>query len=403
MIVQKYGGVTVETPEKIKATANRIQCDLKTFGKMVVVVSAMGSTTNNLISLARSISDRPNLRELDMLLTTGERISASLMTMALLDLGVKATSLTGSQAGIITTENHSNAFIKDIRPQRIFDLLKIYDVIVIAGFQGVSETTKNITTLGRGGSDTTAIALAAKLGAKACYILKEVSSILSADPKMTSNAKPLTQITFKQASQLTFWGAKVLHHRSTKIAERFKIPIYVGPANNQMSTGTWIQEENPNMFETPKFYAVTSHSRVLRLSDCNSLNVSESLVKLHAEFKTHQIIDPQILFAQFRGGVVSEFFITGPNEALDLIIKTFGNSDNWKLLDSSLSSVTLHAQPSLSPDLQDQVMKLIQDLDTQVHYLIVTSEGLSLIVPESKSKSLVSHFHQYLIVAPSTV
>jgi len=396
MIVQKYGGVTIESSEKLKNTAQRIRDDLKNHQKMVIVVSAMGSTTNNLIKLAKDISDRPNLRELDMLLTTGERISASLLTMALLDLGVRATSLTGSQSGIVTTEHHSNAMIVDIRPNRIHDLFKIYDVIVIAGFQGVSEITKNITTLGRGGSDTTAIALAAKLGAEACYILKEVYAIFSVDPKLAPQSKPLSEISFKQASHLTFWGANVLHHRSTKIAEQFKVPVYVGPAHDSLASGTWIKEENSSMFEKPIFYAITSFFRVLKISELKNPDISNALLKLHDEFRSFQIIEPQILLAQ-RNTERCEIYLTGPNEALDLAQKTFKNYGNWLIEVNPLSAITLHCRPSISIDLQNKLLNATIGISHDILDMVFSSESITLFVPQHMSQALIQNLYTTLI------
>jgi aspartate kinase len=397
MIVQKYGGVTVESPEKIKATALRIRSDLEKSKKILVVVSAMGSTTNNLISLARSVSERPNLRELDMLLTTGERISASLMAMALLDLGVKATSLTGSQAGILTTENHSNAFIIDIRPHRILSLLKVYDVIVIAGFQGVSENTKNITTLGRGGSDTTAIALASRLEAHACYILKEVPSILSVDPKISSEAIELPKLSFKQASQITFWGAKVLHHRSTKIAEKFKIPVYVGPANNQSAMGTWITEELPKMFETPSFFAITSFSQILYLQSFQNKSVAEMLPNLYQKLKSLQIMDVQVLSSSVQNKKV-DVFLTGPDEALQLILSHFKKQTDWLIVNDQLCSITMHCSPTLSHDLQSQFLAEIESLNLDIIQMLINPDSITLIMPKDKNNLAINHLHDSLIV-----
>lgn len=401
MIVHKYGGVTVDSPEKIKRTALRIQSTLISAKKMIVVVSAMGSTTNDLIVLAQKISNKPNLRELDMLLTTGERISASLMTMALLDLGIKATSLTGSQAGIVTTENHSNAYITDIRPQRIIDLLKIYDVIVIAGFQGVSLVTKNITTLGRGGSDTTAIALAAVLKAESCYILKEVPGIFTTDPKLTSNATHLPNLSLKQASSLTFWGAKVLHHRSVKLAEKYKVPVYVGPANNQLAHGTWIREDVPTMFESPTFYAISSHPRVFEVRSKETCSIAEALNKLHSYLKHIQIAEPQILFSQQIENQ-STFYLTASTEALDLLEKSIIEFPDWDMISSNLSSVSVQCYPTTSMELQSQLLLNLESLKVHVHCVLYSPDAITLIVPDNISKDFIQHLHDSLIESSSS-
>jgi aspartate kinase len=422
MIVQKYGGVTVESPEKIKATALRIQKDLLEHQKMIVVVSAMGSTTQNLITLAQSVSPRPHLRELDMLLTTGERISASLMTMALLDLGIAATSLTGSQAGIITNEQHSNAFIHDIRPQRILDLFKTHDVIVLAGFQGVSEHSKNITTLGRGGSDTTAIAMAAKLNAQACYILKDVPAVFSADPKLVSHAQVLNTLTFEQGANLTFWGAKVLHHRSAKLAQQFQISIYLGPAQNPLVQGTWIQEESYPMFESPTFFAISSHSHVLELrakpdfpfshtsreKNTSSFHHFHYLDHLQKDFKSFQIMDPQILhisagtqdWARENDGDKTSncrIYLTGPEESLSLILSTLKDSSHWMVSPQPLCSVTLHCSPSSSRELQTELFHALKDISLTLYEVFFDAHTISFILPQEQGAQTISHLHQNLI------
>src|SRR5690242_17710925 len=218
-IVQKYGGACLETPAKVRAVAKHL-ADLHGQGKrVVVVVSAMGKTTDQLIEMAYQVSPRPNRRELDMLLTTGERISMSLMSMALADLGVPAISFTGSQAGVMTDASHSAALILDVRPVRVREELDRGRIVVLAGFQGVNPVTKEITTLGRGGSDTTAVAMAAALKAECCEIIKEVDGVCSADPRIVANFKPLRQLDFASLSEVCFWGAKVLHFRSVELAQ----------------------------------------------------------------------------------------------------------------------------------------------------------------------------------------
>src|SRR5258705_2260473 len=210
IIVQKYGGVCLETPAKIRAVARSL-ADLHGRGhRVVVIVSAMGKTTDQLIQMAYQVSPAPNRRELDMLLTTGERISMSLMSMALSDLGVPAISFTGSQAGVMTDDSHSSARILDVRPIRVREELDRGRVVVLAGFQGVNPVTREITTLGRGGSDTTAVSMAPALNAERCEIIKEVDGICSADPRIVPNARPLRRGGFASLSGKGFLGGKIL-------------------------------------------------------------------------------------------------------------------------------------------------------------------------------------------------
>lgn len=197
LIVQKYGGATLADPDKIKTVSARI-AEQAQDNSLIVVVSAMGKTTNSLIDLANQVSQHPQRRELDMLLTVGERISMSLVSMALNDLGCPAISFTGSQAGIFTDDSHVNAFIKDVKPVRVEEALKNNKVVILAGFQGVSPISKEITTLGRGGSDTSAVAMAAAFNAERCEILKDVPAVFTADPNIVESAKPIHQLNYDQ-------------------------------------------------------------------------------------------------------------------------------------------------------------------------------------------------------------
>lgn len=251
LIVQKYGGATLATPEKIKAVAQRIS-DLKKSGKNIVaVVSAMGQTTNQLIHLAHQVSANPSLRELDMLLSVGERTSMALLTMALNDLHCPAISFTGSQAGILTDESHINANIIDVKAFRVSEALQQNKVVILAGFQGVSALTKEITTLGRGGSDTSAVAMASHLKADHCEILKDVDSVFTADPKLISQALPLRFLNFDQLLEMTLLGAKVLHYKSVEMAKAKNVKLYVGPAADPNSEGTWIDSTYLNQKNSP--------------------------------------------------------------------------------------------------------------------------------------------------------
>ena len=227
LIVQKYGGSSVEDAERIKRVADRIVAARKRGDDVVVVVSAMGDTTDELIDLAGQVSPLPHPRELDMLLTAGERISMALLAMAINNLGYEARSFTGSQAGMITTSAHGKARIIDVTPGRIRGALDEGAVAIVAGFQGVAQDTKNITTLGRGGSDTTAIALAAAMNADLCEIYTDVDGVYSADPRIVPSAKHIGQITYEETLELAACGAKILHLRAVEYARRSGLPFRV--------------------------------------------------------------------------------------------------------------------------------------------------------------------------------
>ena len=227
LVVQKYGGSSVADAEKIKRVAERIVGTCRAGHHVVVAVSAMGDMTDELMDLAQQISPLPPPRELDMLLTSGERISMSLLAMAITSLGYQARSFTGSQAGVITTSVHGKARIIDVTPGRIRQALDAGAIAIVAGFQGVSQDTKDVTTLGRGGTDTTAVALAAALVADVCEIYTDVDGVYSADPRIVPRARRLDRITYEEMMEMAACGAKVLHLRSVEYARRYGIPVHV--------------------------------------------------------------------------------------------------------------------------------------------------------------------------------
>ena len=227
VLIQKYGGTSVAGPERLRAVARRVAAARAAGHELVVVVSAMGQTTDELLRLAREVSERPSRRELDMLLTTGERVTMSLLAMALGDLGVEAISFTGSQSGILTDGAHSAARIVDVKPDRIRTELGRGRVVIVAGFQGVDPQTKEITTLGRGGSDTTAVALAAALAPAECEIYTDVSGVYTADPRVVPEARVIPQLSYRVCSTLAHLGGRVLHARCVDLAARSRVPLHV--------------------------------------------------------------------------------------------------------------------------------------------------------------------------------
>ena len=242
IVVQKYGGSSLADAESIKRVAQRISETKKAGHDVVVAVSAMGDTTDELLDLAQEVSPMPPPRELDMLMTAGERISMALVAMAISDLGHSARSFTGSQAGVITDSSHGKAKIIDVTPGRITEALGKGHVVIVAGFQGVSQDTKEITTLGRGGTDTTAVALAAALEASVCEIYTDVDGVFTADPRIVSTARKIERISTEEMLELAACGSKVLHLRSVEYARRFDIPIHVRSSFSQ-KTGTTVTDQ----------------------------------------------------------------------------------------------------------------------------------------------------------------
>ncbi|GGL40359.1 aspartate kinase [Planomonospora parontospora] len=262
LVVQKYGGSSVADASCIKRVAQRIVATKKAGNDVVVVVSAMGDTTDELLDLAQQVSPLPPGRELDMLLTSGERISMALLAMAIANLGHEARSFTGSQAGVITDSTHGKARIIDVTPSRIRGALDEGQIAIVAGFQGVSQNTKDITTLGRGGSDTTAVALAAALDADVCEIYTDVDGIFTADPRIVPAARKIPRISYEEMMEMAACGAKILHLRCVEYARRFSLPIHV---RSSFSTkeGTWVvsdPDSEGNEMEQPIISGV-AHDR----------------------------------------------------------------------------------------------------------------------------------------------
>ncbi|WP_392425141.1 aspartate kinase [Barrientosiimonas humi] len=262
LIVQKYGGSSLSDADSIKRVARRIVDTRKAGNSVCVVVSAMGDTTDELLDLAGEVSPAPPEREMDMLLTAGERMSMALVSMAIANLGDSARSFTGSQAGVITDDTHGKARIIDVTPGRIQGALDAGHIVIVAGFQGVSQGTKEITTLGRGGSDTTAVALAAALGADVCEIYTDVDGIFTADPRIVPTARKVERISNEEMQEMAASGAKVLMLRCVEYARRFDLPIHVRSSFSQHQ-GTWVvppSDSEGDQMEAP-IIAGVAHDR----------------------------------------------------------------------------------------------------------------------------------------------
>ncbi len=242
IVVQKYGGTSVADPERILAVADRIVRTREDGNEVVVVVSAMGDSTDELLAMAKQVASMPEPRELDMLLTAGERIAMSLLAIAVCARGCRAASYTGSQAGIITDTQHGQAKIVEIRPKRVRESLEAGNVVIVAGFQGLS-TNYDITTLGRGGSDTTAVAMAAALGAAVCEIYTDVDGVFTADPRVVPDARRIDRISYEEMLELAAAGAKVLQSRSVEYARRTDVPVHVRSSFAD-DPGTWVVKED---------------------------------------------------------------------------------------------------------------------------------------------------------------
>jgi aspartate kinase len=276
-LVMKFGGTSVADPEKIRRVASRLVEAKRAGNRVVAVVSAMGQHTDELVSLAHDVSPHPKPREMDMLISVGERISCALVAMAIADLGLDAISLTGSQAGIVTDTVHGKAKIVEVRAHRIHEALDSDRIVLVAGFQGVS-TDFDITTLGRGGSDTTAVALAAALGADACEIYTDVDGVFTADPRLVPGARKLHAVSYEEMLEMAASGAKVLALRSVEFARNHGVKLHVRSTFTG-DEGTWITEEDERMLEKAMISGVTHtlEEAVYRVSGTDRADLFDAL------------------------------------------------------------------------------------------------------------------------------
>src|SRR6266511_4036010 len=296
-LVMKFGGSSVSDAERLQAVAQRLVAAREAGNRVVAVLSAMGDTTDDLVRLAHEMSPKPKGRELDMLISVGERISCSLCAMAIHDLGHEAISLTGSQAGIVTDTAHGKAKIVDIRANRIHEALDKERIVLVAGFQGVS-TELDITTLGRGGSDTTAVALAAALGADACEIYTDVDGVQTADPRVVPTARKLHAVSYEEMLELAAAGARVLQLRSVEFARNHDVKLHVRSSFSEAG-GTWIREEDERMLEKALISGVTHRVEeiVYRVEGIGTARLFEALAEAGVNVDTVVQTGPEIVLS----------------------------------------------------------------------------------------------------------
>jgi aspartate kinase len=394
LIVQKFGGATLADPAKIKHAAQRVAVLAKSH-PLIVVVSAMGNTTNSLIDLANKVSTRPHRRELDMLLTAGERMSMSLLSMALNDLGCPAISFTGSQAGIMTDESHANAFIQDVKPIRVVEALEQKKVVILAGFQGVSPKTKEITTLGRGGSDTTAVAMAAHFKALRCDILKEVPSVFTADPRKVSNAKPLHELSYQQLADMTFWGAKVLHYKSAEWALKHKVPMYVGPASdNQVdfAKGTLVSDKISNNYKSGDFVGLNSHENVL-LIETPEADAAAATYYINKFLNAHDFPPCQILNFENKNNR-TRLWLTGPGEIITPLKQELVKSEmRLDVMDYATVTMTCAGAADSS---SKKFYSTLEKAGIQAHSRTEKESNLTALISSQQQTEALKALHQLI-------
>jgi aspartate kinase len=392
IIVQKYGGVCLETPAKIRAVASSL-ADLHRRGhRVVAIVSAMGKTTDQLIEMAYQVSPQPNRRELDMLLTTGERISMSLMSMALSDLGVPAISFTGSQAGVMTDQSHSSARILEVRPVRVREELDRGRIVVLAGFQGVNAVTREITTLGRGGSDTTAVAMAAALKAERCEIIKEVDGICTADPRIVPDARPLRRLDFASLSDMCFWGAKVLHFRSVELAQSQDVPLALKKWGG-VEHATQVTKEVLGM-EEGKVLAVNSMARIEHV-EIDSADLNQGFEKFAQHLKQNGLSWPQLLASAFADGKTSMVLACDP-EWLDALLRTLKQAKDLRQQRETSSSVSLTCYGGVSSDLPLRALQTLAQHGIVADQYVSSAHSVNLFVPVAAREAAVRALHSLI-------
>lgn len=398
LIVQKYGGSSLAHPEHIQKVADRVARLHRDGYALIIVVSAMGKTTDQLVGLAYQVSPLPNRRELDMLLTTGERISMALMSMALNDRSCPAISFTGSQAGVFTDELHSNARIIDVKPLRVEAEISRGHVVVLAGFQGVSPKTKEVTTLGRGGSDTTAVALAAKFKAERCEIRKDVDGVYSGDPNQLPATHHLPHLHYLALLDMTFWGAKVLHYRSVELATRLSIPILITLAHDletENDRHTRIDGVAP-MYENAKILSVNSHKDVRRLKVFKP-ELAGAFQEISKSLNAADLPLPQFLDAETRpadGECI--FLVTAPAETLAAIEKSASRSSDFALEDARLATVTATCQGAYASPLPAEISQALARKAIAAHKIIFGAMSLTVVIDADAHADALKALHDLI-------
>lgn len=390
LIVQKYGGSSLANPESIKRIARQIVQEHQAGNQMVVVVSAMGDTTDHLVNMAHQVAKNPPEREMDMLLSVGERISIALLAMAIEDLGVKAISFTGSQVGIITDERHTEARILEVRCHRILEELEKGRVVVVAGFQGVS-TQKEITTLGRGGSDITAIALAAALKAERCEFMKDVDGVYSAEPKIVPDAKLNAQISYDAMIEMANMGAGVLKTEAVEMAKRYNIKIAVGSSYTG-KVGTIVTDYS---LDSSSIDGIVSRKGMayLRVKSHNDGARKRLFEKMaQRRIKTQAFLDR----ADFSELVIQQKSLTALKGVLGEIQE--GNDDLQCHIEENQGLIAVIGNGlNFNSRMAEKIFETIRKLEGGINLLQVSELRISWMTPEEQVEGTVRLLHSDLL------
>ena len=383
VVVMKFGGTSVADSAKIKEVAARIVAAREGGNRVVAVLSAMGHTTDDLVRLAHEVSTRPKPRELDMLISVGERISCALAAMAIHDLGHDAISLTGSQAGIVTDNVHGKAKIVDVRARRIHEALGQEKIVLVAGFQGVS-TDLDITTLGRGGSDTTAVALAAAIGATHCEIYTDVAGVFTADPRIVPGARKLHVVSYDEMLELSASGAKVLQLRSVEVARNYGVKLHVRSTFSP-DEGTWVTEEDDRMLEKAIISGVahTFDEAVYRVE-------SGDRAELFATLADGAINVDTIIQV---GGDEIVFSAPLPDQLeTETALERVGAS--WERYDGLAKISLIGAGMKSHPGIAARTFAVLGDLDAQAQFIVTSPIKISFYVDGADAERTVVALHE---------
>lgn len=400
LIIQKYGGSSVATIEQIDKIAIHIKHTVEQGHKVIAVVSAMGKYTDELLETAHKVNSNPPLREIDMLLTAGERVTMSLLSIALHKHGMHSRSLTGSQSGILTDNTHGNAKIVKILGQRIREGITESAVVIVAGFQGVCPETKDITTLGRGGTDLSAIALAQTLQADSCELYKDTGHIMTADPRIVANAKPIHHISWNSMCELTWNGAGVLQHRGANLALKYSIPIKIMSNLNMTKIGTII--EGKVKMENPNVEAITTTNKICQM--VFTIPNTESDLKTGNEVYGNML---QKLWDQGEAPIISRLNQGHNSAAIEILVSDKNTSLMQSIIDKSNLKYELSIKSNLAiisiigngfkqnPSL---INKAVTALSTPPRMTELHNHSMVLCIPVEHLNDSVNRLHEALIV-----
>jgi aspartate kinase len=403
IVVQKYGGSSVADAAGVKRVAQRIVATKKLGHDVVVVVSAMGDTTDELIDLANEVTPLPPARELDMLLTAGERISMAVLAMAIQSLGYDARSFTGSQAGVITDAEHGKAKIIDVTPGRIVDAIGEGAIAIVAGFQGVSQTTKDITTLGRGGSDTTAVALAVALKAEVCEIYSDVDGIFTADPRIEPRATKIPRISYEETLEMAAQGAKILHLRCVEYARRYDMPIHVRSSFSERE-GTWVVKAQDVVLEETMEAAIitgvahdSSQAKITVVGVPDKVGEAAAIFRAVAEAQINIDMIVQNVSAAATGLTDISFTLPrGEGQAAMAALSRLQAEVGYERLqyDDSVGKVSIvGAGMSTSPGITARFFEAMSEAGVNIEMISTSEIRVSVVVSESQVQAAVNAAH----------